>query len=86
MMAILTGVRWNLSVVLIKKNKIMLVGQVLVAHTFNPKYSGGRDQEDCDLNPPLANSSGDPISKSHTHKHTHTHTYTHTRADGLCQG
>jgi hypothetical protein len=36
---------------------------VLVAHTYNPSYSGGRDQEDCSLKPSEANSSRDPILK-----------------------
>jgi hypothetical protein len=31
--------------------------QALVAHTCNPSYSGGRDQEDHSLKPALANSS-----------------------------
>jgi hypothetical protein len=31
------------------------VGPVPVAHTYNPSYSGGRDQEDCGLKPSLAN-------------------------------
>jgi hypothetical protein len=42
-----------------------------MAHTCNPSYSGGRDQEDHSLKPALANSSRDPILKkpiSHTHK------------------
>jgi hypothetical protein len=30
---------------------------VLVAHTCNPSYSGGRDQEDDDSKPAQANSS-----------------------------
>jgi hypothetical protein len=34
-----------------------------VAHTCNPSYSGGRDQEDCGLKPARANSSRDSISK-----------------------
>jgi hypothetical protein len=34
-----------------------------VAHTCNPSYSGGRDQEDGGSKPALANSSGDPTSK-----------------------
>jgi hypothetical protein len=34
-----------------------------VAHTCNPSYSGGREQEDHDSKPAQANSSGDPISK-----------------------
>jgi hypothetical protein len=36
---------------------------VLVAHTCNPSYSGGRNQEDHGLKPAQANSSRDPISK-----------------------
>jgi hypothetical protein len=36
---------------------------VLVAHTCNPNYSRGRDQEDCGSKPTQANSSQDPISK-----------------------
>jgi hypothetical protein len=31
--------------------------QVLVAHTYNPSYSGSRDQEDRVLKPAWANSS-----------------------------
>jgi hypothetical protein len=34
-----------------------------VAHTFNPSYSGGRDQEDHSSEPTQANSSQDPILK-----------------------
>jgi hypothetical protein len=34
-----------------------------VAHTYNPSYSGGKDQEDRSLKPAQANSSQDPISK-----------------------
>jgi hypothetical protein len=36
---------------------------VLVAHAYNPSYSGGRDQADHGLKPAQANSSQDPISK-----------------------
>jgi hypothetical protein len=36
---------------------------VLVAHTCNPSYSGGRDQEDRSSKPAQANSSRDPILK-----------------------
>jgi hypothetical protein len=39
-----------------------------VAHTCNPSYSGGRDQEDNDLKPARANSSRDPILKETHHK------------------
>jgi hypothetical protein len=35
----------------------------LVAHAYNPSYSGGRDQEDHGLKPAWANSSQDPILK-----------------------
>jgi hypothetical protein len=44
---------------------------VLVAHTYNLSYSGGRDQEDCSLRPAQTNSLQDPISKKPI---THTHT------------
>jgi hypothetical protein len=35
-----------------------------VAHTYNPRYWGGRDQEDGGLKPTQANSLRDPISKT----------------------
>jgi hypothetical protein len=35
-----------------------------VAHTCNPSYLGGRDQQDCDLKPAEASSLRDPISKN----------------------
>jgi hypothetical protein len=38
-------------------------GRAPVAHTYNPSYSGGRDQEDHGLKPGQGNSSQDPISK-----------------------
>jgi hypothetical protein len=41
---------------------------VLVAHTCNPSYTGGRDQEDFSSNLAWANSSQDPISKKTHHK------------------
>jgi hypothetical protein len=40
----------------------------LVAHTCNPSYSGGRDQEVRDSKPSQANSSRDPIVKKTLHK------------------
>jgi hypothetical protein len=40
-----------------------LLSQAPVAHTCNPSYSRGRDQEDQGSKPALANSSQDPISK-----------------------
>jgi hypothetical protein len=39
-----------------------------VAHTCNPSHLGDRDQEDHSLNPALANSSWDPISKNPSQK------------------
>jgi hypothetical protein len=36
----------------------------LVAHTYNPSYSEGRDQEDLGLKPAQANSSQDPSLKT----------------------
>jgi hypothetical protein len=36
--------------------------RMAVAHTCNPSYLGGRDQEDRDLKPAKANSLRDPIS------------------------
>jgi hypothetical protein len=39
-----------------------------VAHTCNPSYSGGRDQEDCGLKSSWANSSRNPISKNPSQK------------------
>jgi hypothetical protein len=41
---------------------------VLVAHTYNSSYSGGRDQEDHGSKPAQANSSQDPSSKKYPHK------------------
>jgi hypothetical protein len=35
-----------------------------VAHTCNPSYSGGRDQEDHSSKPAWGNSSRNPISKN----------------------
>jgi hypothetical protein len=44
--------------------------QALVAHSYNPSYSGSRDQEDPCLKPAQANSSQDPISKTPITKRT----------------
>jgi hypothetical protein len=52
--------------------------QVQVTHACNPKYSGGRKQEDHSSKPAWANSLQDPISKKPI-AHKHTHTYTHTK-------
>jgi hypothetical protein len=38
--------------------------EVPVAHTCNPKYSGGRVQEDCSSKPAQANKSWNPFSKN----------------------
>jgi hypothetical protein len=46
-----------------------------MAHTYNPSYSGGRDQKDCGLNPAQANSSWDYHEKYSTKK----------RASGVAQ-
>jgi hypothetical protein len=43
---------------------------VLVAHTCNPGYSGGRDQEDCGWKPAWENSSQDSILKIPSQKRT----------------
>jgi hypothetical protein len=40
-----------------KKRKRKLFGLVPVAHTYNPSYSGGRDQEDHSAKPAEINSS-----------------------------
>jgi hypothetical protein len=37
--------------------KKRVVSWALVAHTCNPSYAGGRDQEDCSSKPVRANSS-----------------------------
>jgi hypothetical protein len=38
---------------------------MLVAHTYNPSYSGGRDQEDHGSKPAWGNNLRDPILKKH---------------------
>jgi hypothetical protein len=50
---------------------------MLVVHIGNPRYSGGRDQEDCGSKPAGANSSRDPSSKNPSLKN---------RAGGVAQG
>jgi hypothetical protein len=49
---------------------------VLVAHAYNPSYSGGRIQEDQGSKPVQAISSRDPISKKQSRK----------RASGVAHG
>jgi hypothetical protein len=39
-----------------------------VAHTYNPSYSGGRDEEDGSSKSAQPNGSKDPISKENHHK------------------
>jgi hypothetical protein len=63
-----------------------------VAHTYNPRYSRGRGQEDHNLKPAWENSSRNPILKIPNTKnglaeyhHTHTHTHTHTRTTVHCK-
>jgi hypothetical protein len=51
-----------------KKGKKIYDSWALVAHTCNPSYSGGRDQEDCGLMPAPANSFREPILKIHNTK------------------
>jgi hypothetical protein len=43
--------------------KTIELSQVLVAHTCNPSYSEGKDQEDHGLSPAWANSLREPIMK-----------------------
>jgi hypothetical protein len=52
--------RWVTSFVI----KTRQIRSAPVAHTYNPSYSGGRDQEDQGSKPARANSSQDPISKT----------------------
>jgi hypothetical protein len=44
------------------------MSQVPVAHTCNPSYSGGRDQEYQGLRPARATSSQEPISERNHYK------------------
>jgi hypothetical protein len=48
------------------KDKNEKQSQALVAHTCNPSYSGGRDQEDPGSKSARENSPRDPISKNPT--------------------
>jgi hypothetical protein len=49
-------------------NKEWKDSPALMAHAYNPSYSGGRDQEDCGSKPAWANKLWDPISKNPTQK------------------
>jgi hypothetical protein len=55
---------------------------VLVAHTRNPSYSGGRDQVDHSSKPDQANSSTELYLKKKKKKKSHQK----KRADGVAQG
>jgi hypothetical protein len=55
---------------------------VLVAHTCNPGYSGGRDQEDYSSKPAQENRSLDPISKQNNNNRKPSQ----KRAGGVAQG
>jgi hypothetical protein len=48
--------------------KKIKLNQMPVAHTCNPSYSGGRDQEDRGLKPVWVNSSTRPYLKKTLHK------------------
>jgi hypothetical protein len=56
-----------------------------VAHAYNPRHSGDRDQEDGGLKPDPANSSPDSRSKKKKRKQTKT-TLIQKRAGGVTQG
>jgi hypothetical protein len=43
-------------------SNIEFSGPGVVAYIYNPSYSGGRDQEDCDLRPVMQKVSETPIS------------------------
>jgi hypothetical protein len=66
----------------IQVNKREMIGQVLVAHTCNPSYSGDRDQEDHGLKPDQANSLQASISKHPSPKKKKKK----KRAGGMAQG
>jgi hypothetical protein len=51
---------WAVSSLLVFR---IILSPVLVAHAYNPSYSGGRDQEDGSSKPARINSSPDSISK-----------------------
>jgi hypothetical protein len=58
----------------------------LVAHAYNPSYSGGRDQEDRGSKPAWVNSSRGPYLKKTLHTYTYTHTTFTKKAGGEAQG
>jgi hypothetical protein len=55
--------RFKSVLLLPKAASILKTGWALLAHTCNPSYPGGRDQEDHGSKPAQANSSQEPISK-----------------------
>jgi hypothetical protein len=52
----------NLVHILEPKN--IMDSQVVISHTCNPSYSGGRDKEDCSSNSDQGNSLWHPISST----------------------
>jgi hypothetical protein len=46
-----------------KQKRILYISQVPLAHSYNPSYPGGTDQEDYGLKPVWANNSWDSISE-----------------------
>jgi hypothetical protein len=54
---------------------------VLETQTYNPSYSGGRDQEDCGSKPVWANGLQDPILKNPSQKKKKK-----KKAGGVAQG
>jgi hypothetical protein len=40
----------------VSKKKTTFYSKALVSYSYNPSYSGGRDQENCGLKPAQANS------------------------------
>jgi hypothetical protein len=68
-------VRWKINPIQIQAlsyihlNIYAYISWALVAHSCNPSYSGGRDQEDHSSKPSQANNSGNPILKSSSQKY-----------------
>jgi hypothetical protein len=56
---------WPFKFKLIKINKLSLA---LMVHTCNPRYSGGRDQEDCSWKPTVGKQFARPYLKKTLHK------------------
>jgi hypothetical protein len=58
----------KVNVVVVLSTQEWIQSQAPVAHSCNPSYSGGRDQEDYGLKPAQANSSQDPSLKIYNTK------------------